>query len=237
MGASNPVATVELTGVYLARLDDSRKVQSFQLMLRSPNDIKILTRPSWWTAQRVFWLLAAMGTAFALVLAWVTALRTKQVGERTRELRAEIEERKRMEAQVTKTHQELLTASRRAGMAEVATTVLHNVGNVLNSVNVSANLIVATVKAPKLAGLAKVSALLREHADDLPAFLTQDPKGRQLPTYLEFLTERHQAEQKKDADGVGVADRQHQSHQGNCGAATTPCEGNWRRSDGGYHGL
>src|SRR5439155_15985241 len=49
--------------------------------------------------------------------------------------------------------QKLLETSRLAGMAEVATGVLHNVGNVLNSVNVSAGLVVERLrrsKAPKL---------------------------------------------------------------------------------------
>jgi signal transduction histidine kinase len=195
LGQVKPGSVVELTGVYLAQADDNRTVQSFQLMLRSPHDVRVLSRPAWWTAQRTLWLFAALATSLALVLTWVTALR-KQVYERTRELRAEIEERKRMEAQVATTHKELLIASRGAGMAEVATSVLHNVGNVLNSVNVSANLIVEATKASDLTGLAKVSALLREHASDLAAFLADHPKGRQLPKYLELLAERHQATQK-----------------------------------------
>ena len=43
-------------------------------------------------------------------------------------------------AQIKRLDSELIAASRRAGMAEVATGVLHNVGNVLNSVNVSAEI-------------------------------------------------------------------------------------------------
>ncbi|MGP8198316.1 MAG: two-component regulator propeller domain-containing protein, partial [Limisphaerales bacterium] len=54
----------------------------------------------------------------------------------------DITERKRLELKMENTHQQLMVASRQAGMAEVATGVLHNVGNVLNSVNVSANLVV-----------------------------------------------------------------------------------------------
>ena len=57
------------------------------------------------------------------------------------ELVAEIEERKRMEVEVERIHRELVAASRQAGQAEVASSVLHNVGNVLNSVNVSTSLI------------------------------------------------------------------------------------------------
>ncbi len=76
------------------------------------------------------------------------------------------------------THVQLLEASRQAGMAEVATGVLHNVGNVLNSVNVSATLVVDSVSNSRAASLAKVVALLREHEADLGGFLTSDPKGQ-----------------------------------------------------------
>ena len=97
-------------------------------------------------------------------------------------------ERRRME-------KELLEASRRAGMAEVATAVLHNVGNVLNSVNISTNLISEQVRNSKMPSLAKVAALLKEHAGDLAGFLANDPKGRQLPPFLAQLAELLKAEQ------------------------------------------
>jgi hypothetical protein len=53
----------------------------------------------------------------------------------------DISERKHHEAELENSINSL-SRLRRAGMAEVATGVLHNVGNVLNSVNVSAMLIV-----------------------------------------------------------------------------------------------
>ncbi len=195
LGGMEPGSTVELTGVYLARLDDNLNVESFQLMLRSPADVRVLARPSWWTAQRVLWLVATLGIAFALVLAWVTLLH-RQVHERTRELRGEIEERKRMEAQVAATHKELLVASRGAGMAEIATNVLHNVGNVLNSVNVSATLVADLTRKSKVTQLGKAVALLDEHAADLASFLSTDPKGMQLPGYLRLLNEHLAQEQQ-----------------------------------------
>jgi signal transduction histidine kinase len=95
-------------------------------------------------------------------------------------------------------HQQLLEVSRQAGMAEVATNVLHNVGNVLNSVNVSCSLISDKVRASKAGNLGKAVALLQGHESDLAAFLADDPKGRQLPGYLKSLadhldTERDEA--------------------------------------------
>ncbi len=69
-----------------------------------------------------------------------------QLKQRTQSLEKEIEERKRMELENKRIHRELLEKSRQAGMAEVATNVLHNVGNVLNSVNVSAALVADKIK-------------------------------------------------------------------------------------------
>ena len=69
-------------------------------------------------------------------------------------------------------------------MAEVATNVLHNVGNVLNSVNVSANLVTKQVHSSKAGALHKVVELLQSHEADLGHFFSQDEKGKQLPGYL-----------------------------------------------------
>jgi signal transduction histidine kinase len=81
-------------------------------------------------------------------------------------------------------HRQMLTLSHHAGMAEVATSVLHNVGNVLNSVNVSSHLISEKLRESEVATLGKVSRLLQQHEADLPAFLTSDPKGKQIPPFI-----------------------------------------------------
>ena len=59
-------------------------------------------------------------------------------------------------------------------------------GNVLNSVNVSASIVSERIKKSKCAGLARVAALLSEHAPDLTTFLTSS-QGRHLPVYLQEL--------------------------------------------------
>jgi signal transduction histidine kinase len=100
------------------------------------------------------------------------------------ELVAEIEERKRMELEVERIHRELLVASRHAGQAEVASSVLHNVGNVLNSVNVSTSLIRDHLGRLSSSNLEQAAQMIREHADDLGRFLTTDEKGRHFPRYL-----------------------------------------------------
>ncbi len=119
-----------------------------------------------------------------------------QLKQRTQLLEKEIEERKRMQSEVERVHVELLGISRQAGMAEVATNVLHNVGNVLNSVNVSASLMADNVKKSSVRQLPKVVALLNQHAADLGTFITADPKGRNLPGYLNQLAGQLDHEQQ-----------------------------------------
>jgi PAS domain S-box-containing protein len=117
----------------------------------------------------------------------------------------DITERKRTEEELETLHQQLLETSRQAGMAEVATGVLHNVGNVLNSVNVSAMLVVDRLSKSRVALLSNVSTLLRENADNLGEFLTNDPKGRKLPAFISSLAERlgvEQAELLRELDGL-----------------------------------
>lgn len=107
----------------------------------------------------------------------------------------DVTERKRAEAALAKLHQDLLESSRRAGMAEVATGVLHNVGNVLNSVNVAATCIADQVHQSKAPNLARVAGLLREHQAHLTEYLSDDPRGRQLLPYLTQLAEHIAGEQ------------------------------------------
>jgi len=99
----------------------------------------------------------------------------------------DITERKQAEAALDKAHRELIDASRQAGMAEVATSVLHNVGNVLNSVNTSLSIATGKVSQLKTDGLVRIAALLTQHADNLPAFFAEDPQGDRLPKFLTQL--------------------------------------------------
>jgi ligand-binding sensor domain-containing protein/signal transduction histidine kinase len=103
-----------------------------------------------------------------------------QVADRTRDL-------KLANQQILETQGRLMTTARQAGMAEIANNVLHNVGNVLNSVNVSAELIGSKLRDSKSAGLAKAVHLMDEHATDLGTFITLDERGKALPGYLKKL--------------------------------------------------
>lgn len=95
---------------------------------------------------------------------------------------------------VRQLREELEAVSRRASMAEVTTGVLHNVANVLNSINVSAALVRERLRDSRVDNLGKALSLLREHRADLAEFLTRDPKGKVLPGYLETLADHLAAE-------------------------------------------
>ena len=99
-------------------------------------------------------------------------------------LSRDITARKETELRLAVTQKELLEASRLAGMAEIASGVLHNIGNALNSVNTSAALLVEQVLRSRLGNLTKATELLEQHSGDLTVFLAEDPRGRQLPGYL-----------------------------------------------------
>jgi PAS domain S-box-containing protein len=103
---------------------------------------------------------------------------------------------KEAEAKLAEMHGQLVEASRVAGMAEVATSILHNVGNVLNSVNVSSSVLGEKIRNSRIANVAKVASLLKENAADLPGFLAS-PKGRPLPSYLSELATHLAAEREE----------------------------------------
>ncbi|MFO7812574.1 MAG: ATP-binding protein [Pelovirga sp.] len=111
----------------------------------------------------------------------------QRVEERTLELLEQVTAKEQALAQLAEAQESLVEASRSAGMAEVATGVLHNVGNVLNSVNVSSNLLVETLRQSRIANLAKVAELMNLPEKDLAGFISEDPRGKQIPAYLRSL--------------------------------------------------
>jgi len=92
---------------------------------------------------------------------------------------------------------QFLEIARRAGMAEVAAHVLHNVGNVLNTVNTSAGVVTEKLAKSEVSSLGLAAKMLLEHGGDIGDFLTKDERGRQLPNYLvelaRFLADEQEA--------------------------------------------
>jgi signal transduction histidine kinase len=99
--------------------------------------------------------------------------------------------------ELDQTRDELVEKAHKAGMADIATGVLHNVGNVLNSVNTSASLIRRAVEGSKLEGFVKANSILRQHNENREEFLTTTPKGKKLIEYYLQLEKPLQAEQSE----------------------------------------
>jgi signal transduction histidine kinase len=97
----------------------------------------------------------------------------------------------------------MMTVSRQAGMSEVATAVLHNVGNVLNSVNISATLVADRLAEYNIHGLTLAAKMMRDHAKDLGEFIVSDPKGKQLPAYFSQLANHLSSEQASILKEIG----------------------------------
>ena len=299
---------LRLTGISVARADNVlKRPVGFKLLLRSPGDLQILSRPSWWTLERLVKAFAALAALLGLVVMWLVVLR-RRVGEQTEIIRAQIQReatledryrdlfenandlvfaqdrsgrltavnraaeqitghrraellarslldflvperrdeaarlferllagedvparfetalvardgrhvalemnvrpttargaitgidgiardvssRARAATDLAMANARLVDVSRRAGMAEVASSVLHNVGNVLNTVNISTALLDERLRGSRVDNLARAVDLLRAHEADLAAFLTADPEGRRLVVYLRSVAD------------------------------------------------
>jgi signal transduction histidine kinase len=96
-------------------------------------------------------------------------------------------------------------ASYTSEMAEVASTVLHNMGNVLNSVNVAVHVVHELVDQSSVILVHRIAELLKKHDDSWEIFLTQDPKGKRIPPAIMKLGGHLMDEQQtvlKELDGL-----------------------------------
>jgi signal transduction histidine kinase len=112
-----------------------------------------------------------------------------RVLSRTAELREQVEVKEQALSDLAQAQQRLMLASRQAGMAEVATSVLHNVGNVLNSVNVSTSCLRDRVQHLRVELVGKTASLLSQPDGQLAIFLKEDARGRKVPGFLTELGE------------------------------------------------
>jgi PAS domain S-box-containing protein len=291
---------LRLTGVAVARADEVlQRPVGFTLLLRSPGDLHVVSRPPWWTFGRLLTGLASLAAACVFIVLWVVVLR-RRVRDQTEIIRAQIQReatledryrdlfenandvvfsqdrsgrltainraaeevsgyrraellakslfdflapdrrgeavalferllageqapdhfetalvardgrrvplemavrptlsrgvvtgidgiardvsaRERAAAELAAANARLVTVSRHAGMAEVASTVLHNVGNVLNSVNVSTGLIGERLRESRVGNLARAVELLRVQAQD------READAAELQRVVEYL--------------------------------------------------
>jgi len=130
--------------------------------------------------------------------------RTAQLSRANVKLSREIAERQRAEEELVTLHEQLVDAAHRAGMAEIATDVLHNVGNVLNSINVSCTLVAERLRTSSVPQVQRLAELLDAQADRLGEFLSKDPRGRQVPEFLKLLADELRSERVSLLEEVGA---------------------------------
>jgi len=106
----------------------------------------------------------------------------------------DITAQKGMQREVEHAQRQLVDLSRQAGQAEVASSVLHNVGNVLNSVNVSTGMIVERVKGLRITNLVRAAELMESNREHLGRWIVEDARGSKLPGYLMTLGQQLQEE-------------------------------------------
>lgn len=110
--------------------------------------------------------------------------RTEELSLKNKDLEQEILERQKAEIRLKETQQIMIESAHKAGMAEIATDNLHNIGNVLNSVKTSAYLLDESIKEFPMEGFHKSCRLLLENRENLAYFLTHQETGQKLIDYL-----------------------------------------------------
>ncbi|MBS0271849.1 MAG: PAS domain-containing protein [Proteobacteria bacterium] len=102
----------------------------------------------------------------------------------------DITERKKTEQEITSLHNQLILASRLAGMADVASSLLHNVGNVLNSATVSVDFLKEFIGQSKIKEVDAITLLLQENLSRLPEYIATDPQGKFVPEFIIVLLQK-----------------------------------------------
>ncbi len=142
---------------------------------------------------------------FTLILGMAHSLLTKsvQVHEAVEELSVRLEDRVRERTlQLEEAHKVLVEEAHRAGMATIATGVLHNMGNLLNSVNTSTGLLLRNVNKPAVRKLERANTLLRENIDKLKAVHEGDDRLLNLFDYYLMLEQPFGKEHESIAHNV-----------------------------------
>lgn len=114
---------LELTGIYRLEYDDSRQIRGFDLQLRSPADIQVYQAARLWTLQCALIAVGLLAVCTLLGLGWISALR-RRVSQQTRQIRSQLEEQARLEA-------ELQHAARLESLGSLAGGIAHDYNNLL----------------------------------------------------------------------------------------------------------
>ncbi|MCB1049476.1 MAG: hypothetical protein H6510_04635 [Acidobacteria bacterium] len=111
-------------------------------------------------------------------------------------LKEGMERQRQLQLERDNFHAELVAFAHRTGVEEIATIVLHNVANALNSVSASLSSMEQVLLGSKTIGVQQVADLFAQHKEDLGTFLAEHEKGRKVPDFLArlaaFLTKEQQ---------------------------------------------
>lgn len=150
----------------------------------------VITPPAWQTSWfytlSILFIIGVIFTSYRLRVRNIKEYSKrleKDVTDRTNELNKKNRDLELTLKELQTTKDELVENAHKAGMADIATGVLHNVGNILNSVNTSASLIEDTVKQSKLAKLGQANEILSENISQIEEFIAGDTKGKKLLEY------------------------------------------------------
>lgn len=137
----------------------------------------------------LFYFLIALALALSIYL--FVRYRVRKVELRKVQLEGLVNARtqalERTNQELREAQDRLIRAAHFAGMAEIATNVLHNVGNALNSVNVSVGMVEDQTKKLRSESLARLGDLLETHADALPSHLKPGVPSDKVVSALQKL--------------------------------------------------
>ncbi len=134
----------------------------------------------------------AMVVLFSIALADHINIMRKDLESLAEELENRVKERTR---KLKETQTKLIEKAYKAGMADIATETIHNIGNILNSVSTSTNFMNRVIDNSYISGLKKANDLLREKKDTIEDFIINDPKGKKLFDYFIVIEDEIEKEQ------------------------------------------
>ncbi len=102
----------------------------------------------------------------------------------------DINDRRNSELEIERLNSQLVDTARRAGMSEVATSMLHNIGNVLNSANTTTELVKEELANVVYERLPAIAELLSKNKSNLTDYLAADETGKKIPEYIIALSNR-----------------------------------------------
>jgi len=190
-----PGSVVRVSGVCSVNTDEAGPLgglwepRSFQLLLRSPADVSILTPPPWWNAERVVWILSAF-----LALA-VGAVAVVMLGSRRR-LKDQEHRRAMAETEFT-----AILSERNRVAREIHDTLSQSLGAIsvqLELARVHAHDISAPVRNHLGAALKLARAALAEARDSIWNMRSQVLEKSDLAEALKGILERM-------TEGTGIA--------------------------------